>query len=463
MSVPEEHHTVIIVGGGPAGLALSVVLGGWHPHYSESPALRERYPQIADYVAAQEGSLLKLQMRDLVRANLPPVDLFRMLHHPRQMFVDLNQIAMEFRQSDPIDYLLVTQEEVGGLWNNAPHNLLTLSPAHWMELAFYPLEQYKQETGKEFGVNDLIKKTDLIDYYHSIPARFEQQSRIRTDERVTRIEPDERGFRITARNVSGFQAGRRRTGQPPVPQSGDERTPVEERHYTCQYIVYATGQRGILRRLDVKGEDLDFVDPHYDRAEDYEGDRVLIVGGGRSADWAATELHDAGKEVCYVMRQTQERHWQLIGDSRGGLPYYARIAEILEGQSPRLEIVYDAHISHIEKVGDAGRVTISTTGSDRAVDVDHVIKEIGAWADYSPIQGFAPLQLVETRDPYRFQVHQARTHPHNYESIDIPDLYLGGYLAQGVGLVVIAMHGCTYAIAADILEKDHTDSASRKP
>ncbi len=455
MSIPEEHHTVIIVGGGPAGLALSVVLGGWHPHYRESPALRERFPQIADYVAAHQGSLLKLRMPDLVQANLPPVDLFRILHHPRQMFIDLSQIAMEFRRSDPIDYLLVTQEEVGGLWNNAPHNLLTLSPGHWMELAVYPLAQYKQETGKEFGVTDLIKKTDLIDYYHSIPARFEQQGRIRTHQRVTRIEPHERGFKVTARDVSGFQAdAARRTRQPPVPQPGDDISAAEERCYTCQYVVYATGQRGILRRLDVEGEDLGFVDQYYDRAEDYDGERALVVGGGRSADWAATELHDAGKQVCYVMRQSRERHWKLIGDSRGGLPYYARIAEILESQSPRLEVIYEAHVQHIEQMADSGRVTVSANGSERAIDVDHVIKEIGAWADYSPIQGFPPLQLVETHDPYRFQVHQARTHAHNYESIDIPNLYLGGYLAQGVGLVVIAMHGCTYAIAADILEKE---------
>jgi hypothetical protein len=46
------------------------------------------------------------------------------------------------------------------------------------------------------------------------------------------------------------------------------------------------------------------------------------------------------------------------------------------------------------------------------------------------------------------------THPHNYESVDVPNLYMGGYLATGIGLVVIAMHGTTYAIAGDILQKE---------
>ena len=47
-----------------------------------------------------------------------------------------------------------------------------------------------------------------------------------------------------------------------------------------------------------------------------------------------------------------------------------------------------------------------------------------------------------------------RIHPHNYESIDVPNLYPGGYLAEGIGLVVYAMHGTTYAIAGDILQKE---------
>ena len=98
---------------------------------------------------------------------------------------------------------------------------------------------------------------------------------------------------------------------------------------------------------------------------------------------------------------------------------------------------------------------MSSAAGQQQVEVDHVLKEIGGSADYSLLSGFEqPLQLVEKYDSYRFQVHQARVHPHSYESIDIPNLYPGGYLAEGIGLVVISMHGTTYAIAADILKKE---------
>jgi hypothetical protein len=51
-------------------------------------------------------------------------------------------------------------------------------------------------------------------------------------------------------------------------------------------------------------------------------------------------------------------------------------------------------------------------------------------------------------------VDQVQTHVHNYESLDIANLYIGGYLAAGIGLVVISMHGTTYAISGDILQKE---------
>ncbi|HIM55898.1 MAG TPA: hypothetical protein EYM39_04255, partial [Candidatus Latescibacteria bacterium] len=142
-----EHHTVIIVGGGPAGLPLSVVLGGWHPHFSESPVLQQRYAQLADYLRSVPGSLLSLNFHDLLKARLPPVDLFRLLHHPRQLYERADQIALNFRRSEPLDCLLITQEEVGGVWNNVPENMLTLSPGQWMEFAFYPLAEHVAEQG----------------------------------------------------------------------------------------------------------------------------------------------------------------------------------------------------------------------------------------------------------------------------------------------------------------------------
>ena len=63
-----------------------------------------------------------------------------------------------------------------------------------MEFPFYPLALHAEERGINLNVNDLIIKGDLLRYYHSIPARFGQTDRIRTGEKVVRIEPHERGF-----------------------------------------------------------------------------------------------------------------------------------------------------------------------------------------------------------------------------------------------------------------------------
>ncbi len=456
MNTP-EHRKVIVVGGGPAGLPFAPVLGGWHPFFHPSKVLQERYPQVADMFRQHTDTLLTLDMQSMLHSGIPPADLFRVLHHPRQMYAGGDQIALDFRQQEAIDFLLLTQEQVGGLWNNVPENLLTLSPGQWMEFAFHSLAQHAQETGESYDVNELIIKRRLLDYYHRIPERFGVADRVREWTRVTKIEPHEEGFLVTAVDVSDWREKDPVTlRRPRFPESDDDLT-GQTQQYTCKYLIYAVGQRSKLRRLDVPGEDLPFVTQYYEKASDLQGERVVVVGGGRSADWAATELHDAGRHVTYVMRQSHGLHWGLINSSRDGLPYYRRIAEILESGSERLETVYDTSVTAIEAIDGETRgvVTLSCGDSNRQIEADHVLKEIGGSADYSLLQGFEkPLQLVEKYDNYRFQVHQARVHPHSYESIDIPNLYPGGYLAEGLGLVVIAMHGTTYAIAADILKKE---------
>jgi hypothetical protein len=117
--------------------------------------------------------------------------------------------------------------------------------------------------------------------------------------------------------------------------------------------------------------------------------------------------------------------------------------------------MYGTRVRRFEKTdAGQGRVVLTAEGEESEITVDHAIIEIGGLVDYSPLQNFPDLELVEKYDNYRFQCHQMVTYPHNYESRQIANLYAGGYLAEGIGLVVIAMHGTTYAIAGDILGKE---------
>src|SRR5262249_20793719 len=125
-----------------------------------------------------------------------------------------------------------------------------------------------------------------------------------------------------------------------------------------------------------------------------------------------------------------------------------------ESGDRRMEPFYHSSITRFDAAGERARVTVAQNGTTRVLDAEHVVLEIGGVVDYSLFHGFPPIQLVEKNDRYRFQWHQARTHPHNYESIDIPNLYFAGYLAEGLGLVVIAMHGAGYAICGDILQRE---------
>ncbi len=421
-----EFHTVLVVGGGPAGLPLAAVLaGGLWPWYRRSAAVEHFYGPLAAALAGGTETLLALDFRR-VAARVRPVDLFNALHHPGGKALPLHETGLEFRPGTALDCLLLSREPVGGLWNFVPSNLLTLSPAHWMEFAFYPIAQWAAECGRSLDPDALIGKRDLVDYYHSVPARFGVTSAIQQPVDVFRIEPGPLGFLVSARRADG--------------------TVVQ---YASRYVVYAVGQRCTLRRLGIPGEDLPVVERHYDTPEALPGDRVLVVGGGRSADWAATELHDAGRDVLYVMRQQEGSHWRLIRESLH-LPYYARLGELLQPPA-KLRAAYGAHVRRIEP---DGTVHLEQSGRRWTEWADRVVLEIGGTVDYDLFHGFPPLTLVEKYDRYRFQCHQVVTHAHSYESVDIPGMYPGGYLAQGINNVVVSMHGTTYAIAADILQKE---------
>jgi len=71
----------------------------------------------------------------------------------------------------------------------------------------------------------------------------------------------------------------------------------------AQRVVIAIGRTGNFRKLNVPGENLDKVSNRLHDAAEFEGKRVLVVGGGDSALEAAVALGEAGAQVDLSYRK----------------------------------------------------------------------------------------------------------------------------------------------------------------
>lgn len=70
----------------------------------------------------------------------------------------------------------------------------------------------------------------------------------------------------------------------------------------ARYVVCALGKSGDFRRLNVPGENLDKVYNRLHDPSDFQGKRVLVVGGGDSALESAVALSDSGAHVTLSYR-----------------------------------------------------------------------------------------------------------------------------------------------------------------
>jgi thioredoxin reductase/NAD-dependent dihydropyrimidine dehydrogenase PreA subunit len=118
--------------------------------------------------------------------------------------------------------------------------------------------------------------------------------------------------------------------------------------YVTRHVLLAIGRRGTPRRLEIPGEDLPKVVYRLLDAEQYAGQKVLVVGGGDSALEAAASLTEQpGTEVTLSYR----------GDA------FSRA-------KPRnRDLVLDA--------GRAGRLRVLLNSSPRRIEKDAVLLDVG--------------------------------------------------------------------------------------
>ena len=123
-----DHHSVIIAGAGPGGLGVAAVLEGWRPRLTGN--FQYPVPEVQQLAEAYRNCLLELDQHRVMEAGLRPIEFFRMRHHPQQDALPLDQWTLAFDKRAPAaDWLMLSLDGPGGLWNNVPREQLTLGPA----------------------------------------------------------------------------------------------------------------------------------------------------------------------------------------------------------------------------------------------------------------------------------------------------------------------------------------------
>lgn len=146
-----------------------------------------------------------------------------------------------------LNYLVIDQTEVGGTILHYPHRKLVMTQP--VEI---PLYGWLKRT--EYS------KEELLEIWNDVVTKFE--IRIRAGERVDDVSKDGAIFRvITSAGI-----------------------------YRSRKVVLALGRRGTPRKLGVNGEELSKVMYQLVDARSYNGQNLLVVGGGDSAVEAAVGL-----------------------------------------------------------------------------------------------------------------------------------------------------------------------------
>jgi thioredoxin reductase (NADPH) len=157
-------------------------------------------------------------------------------------------------------YRLIEQEpDLGGAVFHYPRNKIAMTAP--FDLAVVGRVNFRE-----------VSKEALLAFWHDIVARAKLEIQFGT--RMERIEPKGSGFRVQ----------------------------TSKEAYECGALLLTIGRRGTPRKLGAPGEELPKVVYRLIEAEQYRGQRVLVVGGGDSAVEAAlacAEQPDTTVTIAY--------------------------------------------------------------------------------------------------------------------------------------------------------------------
>lgn len=200
-------------------------------------------------------------------------------------------------------------------------------------------------------------REDYLAYLRAVVTQFDLA--VRTYERVTRIDRDRDGFRVTT-----------------------ERRGVRH-ELEARRVILATGGTDRPRRLGIPGADLPHVSSYFTDPHTYFRQKLLIIGGKNSAAEAALRCHHAGATVAISYRreslpEKSIKYW--LWPELKGLTDAGRI----EAHLPTVPVeITPTHV----------RLRNVATGREHEVEADFVLSLIGYEQDNTLLRQ-AGIQLV---------------------------------------------------------------------
>jgi thioredoxin reductase (NADPH) len=224
-------------------------------------------------------------------------------------------------QDRGLRYTIIEREDVGGAVRHYPRKKIVMTDA--VKVPGYGKLDFKE-----------IQKEELIGIWEDIIRRT--SIGVQTDEAVQAVRPNGDGFEVvTDRDV-----------------------------YAGSRVILAVGRRGVPRKLGVPGEDSPAVSYSLREPEAFQGDRILVVGGGDSAIEAALSLaRQPGNRVLISYR----------GDTFARLKPANRAAVTEAIASGTINVTWASEVVRI----DEGSVTLRGTGGTSQIATDRVFVFIG--------------------------------------------------------------------------------------
>lgn len=363
---------VLIIGNGPAGIALSSFLSGMQPFYDmkhphENVTVHEKLMANHDFSLIDQDLSWSSNLTELSQSGRPLSVLYDMLVRPG---ADMGSdqpgcLQWDLNRSREIPHMVIGETKIGGSWNEYDPEMLTVSFSDWMDMPGLTMEQW-------LGGRPMVKRlpsvaiaTYLKKYVERLRLRkkFHQYFVVNSIRKIGDVwitegkrSTDGRAFRIRSKQVV-VACGKTSPRKMQLPNEEN----------CSANIVYDV--RTLKERLDSTKKTV--IDEEcYDTPSTSTSAPVIVVGDGVSSVDCVRHCLERDIPVVHVIRRTLRELRNVMLSRLSPIHYseYTDIYRMMIGRSAHknYQRLLDSSVTAISKI----HVEI-TTGANEIIEMPY--------------------------------------------------------------------------------------------